>query len=168
MESKKIELQNWYPLSLLDEIFNIVFYRIVKLNGDVLRQHIRGFNGSREISGWGIAYLVELRTRAGYSAIKEWEIPAIDFFVKPTTLKPASDVKAQSGYIAKLAADRGFGFIALDTGEQIYFHASGLLSGLKIEELTLGDFVTFLILPTPKGKMAVRVKRYAETYNPTS
>lgn len=59
----------------------------------------------------------------------------------------------------KNLTDRGFGFIAVD-GEQkdLFFH-SNELSGVKFEELKVGDKVSFEKADSPKGPNATRITR---------
>lgn len=59
----------------------------------------------------------------------------------------------------KNLTDRGFGFIAVD-GEQkdLFFH-SNELSGVKFEELKVGDKVSFEKEDSPKGPNAKNVTR---------
>jgi CspA family cold shock protein len=59
----------------------------------------------------------------------------------------------------KNLTDRGFGFIAVD-GEQkdLFFH-SNELSGVKFEELKVGDKVSFEKSDSPKGPNATNVTR---------
>lgn len=47
------------------------------------------------------------------------------------------------GIIKTLTKDRGFGFIRAETGQEFFFHKTGLLMGVRFEELTLGDRVRF-------------------------
>ncbi|MCX6761098.1 MAG: cold shock domain-containing protein [Candidatus Nealsonbacteria bacterium] len=59
----------------------------------------------------------------------------------------------------KNLTDRGFGFIAVD-GEQkdLFFH-SNELSGVKFEELKVGDKVSFEKSDSPKGPNATGITR---------
>ena len=60
------------------------------------------------------------------------------------------------GTIKKLT-DKGFGFIALPGGKDIFFHSSGL-EGVRFEELEVGQKVSFVEGRGPKGPRAEQVK----------
>lgn len=64
-----------------------------------------------------------------------------------------------TGSIAKVIAERGFGFIAGDDGKQYFFHRDGLTPPLAFDELAGGEKVTFEIEANPKGPRATRVAR---------
>jgi cold shock protein len=64
-----------------------------------------------------------------------------------------------SGSIARVIAERGFGFIAGDDGKQYFFHRDGLTSGLIFDDLAGGEKVTFEIEANPKGPRATQVRR---------
>ncbi len=57
----------------------------------------------------------------------------------------------------KRLTDRGFGFIENESGEDIFFHMSGL-EGVTFEELREGQRVTFEEGQGPKGKRAEKVR----------
>lgn len=61
------------------------------------------------------------------------------------------------GTIKKLT-DKNFGFIARDSGDDLFFHANSL-DGISFDQLREGDSVTFEIEKTPKGNAAVNVKK---------
>lgn len=62
----------------------------------------------------------------------------------------------QTGTIKRLT-DKGFGFIAPETGDKdLFFHASSL-QGVMYDELKEGDAVSFDVEETPKGMNAVNV-----------
>jgi len=61
------------------------------------------------------------------------------------------------GTIKKLVADRGFGFINGDDGNDIFFHVSAL-DGIAIEELSEGQSVTYREGQGPKGPRAENVQ----------
>ncbi len=61
------------------------------------------------------------------------------------------------GTIKKLT-DKNFGFIAQESGDDLFFHANNL-DGVSFEELREGDAVMFEVEETPKGKAAVNVKK---------
>ncbi|MBI2411230.1 MAG: cold shock domain-containing protein [Candidatus Kerfeldbacteria bacterium] len=59
----------------------------------------------------------------------------------------------------KTLADRGFGFISVEGQEkEVFFHSSSLV-GVKFEELSQGDFVSFEIEQSDKGPRAINVQR---------
>ncbi len=60
------------------------------------------------------------------------------------------------GTIKKLT-DKGFGFIALPGGKDIFFHSSNL-EGVRYEELYEGQSVSFVEGRGPKGPRAEQVK----------
>lgn len=60
------------------------------------------------------------------------------------------------GTIKKLT-DKGFGFIALGNGKDIFFH-SGDLEGVRYDELQEGQKVSFVEGRGPKGPRAEHVK----------
>jgi CspA family cold shock protein len=61
------------------------------------------------------------------------------------------------GTIKKLT-DKNFGFIAVDGGKDLFFHANELV-GVSFDELKEGDAVTFETSDTPKGPAAVKVSK---------
>jgi len=54
--------------------------------------------------------------------------------------------------------EKNFGFIAMDSGDEVFFHANNL-DGVSFSELNEGDKVSFEVEETPKGKAAVNVKK---------
>jgi CspA family cold shock protein len=60
------------------------------------------------------------------------------------------------GKIKKLT-DKGFGFIATDSGKDIFFHMSNL-EGVRFDELQEGQRVTYTEGSGPKGPRAENVK----------
>ena len=58
----------------------------------------------------------------------------------------------------KKKTDRGYGFIAADSGRELFFHSNGLV-GVNFDELQEGDTVTFETEDTDKGPAAVNVQR---------
>jgi CspA family cold shock protein len=60
------------------------------------------------------------------------------------------------GTIKKLT-DKGFGFIALSGGKDIFFHSSNL-EGVQYEDLHEGQKVSFVEGRGPKGPRAEQVK----------
>ena len=63
-----------------------------------------------------------------------------------------------NGTIKKLVSDKGFGFISIEGGSDIFFHSSGLV-GMTFADLHEGDAVTFDQEQAEKGPRAVNVKR---------
>ena len=65
----------------------------------------------------------------------------------------------QEGTIARLVAEKGFGFIKSDGMEKdLFFHANELV-GISFPELREGDKVTFEIGESPKGPNAIKVSK---------
>jgi CspA family cold shock protein len=60
-----------------------------------------------------------------------------------------------SGTIKKLVAERGFGFITADDGNDYFFHRSGTAD---FDRLDTGLKVTFVTEPSPKGPRATNVQ----------
>lgn len=60
-----------------------------------------------------------------------------------------------SGTIKKLVAERGFGFITADDGNDYFFHRSGTA---EFDRLETGAKVTFVTEPSAKGPRATNVK----------
>ena len=65
----------------------------------------------------------------------------------------------QEGTIARLVADRGFGFIVRAGGEKDIFFHSNELKGVEYKDLKEGDKVTFEVTEGPKGLSATNVSR---------
>jgi CspA family cold shock protein len=64
-----------------------------------------------------------------------------------------------TGTIKTLRAEKGFGFIKVDGGQDYFFHQSAI-QGEGIEDLREGDSVEFeLGQPGPKGARAESVRR---------
>ncbi len=61
------------------------------------------------------------------------------------------------GTIKKLIADKGFGFIDGEKGD-LFFHHSALENGTTIEELEVGQRVTYIEGSGPKGPRAEKVQ----------
>lgn len=63
----------------------------------------------------------------------------------------------QEGTIARLVADRGFGFIKREGEEKdLFFHANELKNA-EFKDLKEGDKVTFEVTESPKGLNATNV-----------
>lgn len=57
----------------------------------------------------------------------------------------------------KRLTDRGFGFIAIEGGKDLFFHMSSLLDA-RWEELSNGQAVEFDVGDSPKGPRAENVR----------
>lgn len=68
------------------------------------------------------------------------------------------------GKISRIIRERGFGFIAVEDGKDIFFHYSGL-SGGNFDSLVEGVSVEFDSEMGPKGPRAVNVKVESSTEN---
>lgn len=55
------------------------------------------------------------------------------------------------GTIVRLVRDRGFGFIRLASGEEIFFHATGV-TGYPFDSLQEGQTVSFDISQDTRGR----------------
>lgn len=63
-----------------------------------------------------------------------------------------------NGTITRVVADRGFGFIHAEDGQEYFFHRSGLDSSLDFDRLLLGTPGSFTVEPSLKGPRAGRVR----------
>ena len=61
------------------------------------------------------------------------------------------------GKIKRLVRDRGFGFITVEDGKDVFFHRSALAEG-DFDTLEEGASVEFDLEEGPKGPSAVSVK----------
>ena len=61
------------------------------------------------------------------------------------------------GTIKKVIRDRGFGFIAAEDGNEIFFHRSALV-GMNFDTLQEGSSVEFNSEKGPKGMRAIDIK----------
>jgi CspA family cold shock protein len=63
------------------------------------------------------------------------------------------------GTIVRLVRDRGFGFIRMENGQEVFFHATGSV-GIPFDNLQEGQTVTFDIEQDTRGRgqRAVRVR----------
>lgn len=62
-----------------------------------------------------------------------------------------------TGTIKKLMKDRGFGFIRMNDGKEIFFHRSECV-GCEFGALDQGQTVEFEVRDDPKGPRALNVK----------
>jgi CspA family cold shock protein len=65
----------------------------------------------------------------------------------------------EQGKIARLVADRGFGFINRDGEEKDLFFHSSELQGVDFKDLREGDAVQFEVSESPKGPNATKVSK---------
>ncbi len=63
-----------------------------------------------------------------------------------------------TGTVKKVVADRGFGFITAEDGQEYFFHRSGLDSSLNFEQLTADERVSFEVERSDKGPRARQVR----------
>ena len=71
-------------------------------------------------------------------------------------LQDGTDRMAE-GVIKKKLADKGFGFIDLGGGKDLFFHTSAV-EGVRFEDLKEGQRVSFTEGQGPKGPRAEKVK----------
>ena len=63
-----------------------------------------------------------------------------------------------TGSVKKTVADRGFGFITAEDGEEYFFHRSSVDSSLEFDRLAGGERVSFDIERSDKGPRAGNVR----------
>jgi cold shock protein len=61
------------------------------------------------------------------------------------------------GVVKKRLADKGFGFIDVGGGKDLFFHSSAV-EGVRFEDLREGQRVSFIEGQGPKGPRAEKVK----------
>jgi len=66
------------------------------------------------------------------------------------------------GKVKRLVADRGFGFIETEQGQDLFFHHSEL-QGTNIEELREGQRVEYEVGEGRKGPCATRIRIALQT-----
>ena len=59
-----------------------------------------------------------------------------------------------TGTVKKIVAERGFGFITAEDGQEYFFHRSGLDSSLSFETLAADERVSFEVERSDKGPRA--------------
>lgn len=64
----------------------------------------------------------------------------------------------QNGFIRRIVADKGFGFIEANGVDNIFFHREDMKDQSLYRQLKEGDSVTFLADQTPKGPRARNVE----------
>ena len=62
-----------------------------------------------------------------------------------------------TGTIKRLVRDKGFGFVAADSGDEYFFHSSAA-TGVRFDDLREGQAVTFEAGQGPKGPRAENVR----------
>ena len=119
--------------------------------------HVRGCGSLHPFPEAKAGTIVEGRL-VWYSAAIWWRWAAC--LVTQATFRPEAlqrmDVAMPEGTIKKLT-DKGFGFIALPGGKDIFFHSSNL-DGVEYEDLQEGQRVSFVEGRGPKGPRAEQVK----------
>jgi CspA family cold shock protein len=77
----------------------------------------------------------------------------------PRTAAPAGPSEGRvQGSVKWFNDSKGFGFIASDTGEDVFVHFSAI-AGSGFRTLAEGDRVEFDLVSGPKGKQAANVTR---------
>ncbi len=66
------------------------------------------------------------------------------------------------GTVARLIADRGYGFITTEEGKDVFFHRTSL-QGLEFDSLKDGQALEFEIEEGSRGPRAVNVKSPEKT-----
>ena len=66
------------------------------------------------------------------------------------------------GTVARLIADRGYGFITTEEGKDVFFHRTSL-QGLEFDSLKDGQALEFEIEEGSRGPRAVNVKSSEKT-----
>lgn len=61
------------------------------------------------------------------------------------------------GQVKKINSERGFGFIRMENGEDVFFHNSSVMDG-GFANLREGQQVTFETEPSPRGPRARNVR----------
>lgn len=62
-----------------------------------------------------------------------------------------------TGTVKKVVADRGFGFIVAEDGNEYFFHRGGIQAPLNFDHLVGGERVSFEVEAGPKGPRASQV-----------
>jgi len=63
-----------------------------------------------------------------------------------------------TGTVKKVVAERGFGFIAAEDGEEYFFHRSGVDNSMTFENIAAGERVSFDVERSDKGPRAAHVR----------
>ena len=97
--------------------------------------------------GWGIAGgALDASALAGPRSNRPRQREAV---------RSGKEVHNMSGTIKKLVAERGFGFITAEDGNDYFFHRSGTID---FDRLDTGVKVSFVTEPSPKGPRATNVQ----------
>ena len=67
---------------------------------------------------------------------------------------------SSKGTIKRIVSDKGFGFVADESGQEYFFHQSAC-ADMRFDELREGQAVTFEKGQGPKGPRAENVRRVA-------
>jgi CspA family cold shock protein len=62
-----------------------------------------------------------------------------------------------NGTIKRLVRDKGFGFVASDSGDEYFFHSSACV-GVRFDDLHEGQPITFDARQGPKGPRAENIR----------
>lgn len=63
-----------------------------------------------------------------------------------------------TGTVKKVVADRGFGFITAEDGQEYFFHRSALDNSLQFETLAVDERVNFEVERSDRGPRARQVR----------
>lgn len=75
-----------------------------------------------------------------------------------TTNNPNPQVRMASGKVKWFDNKKGFGFIVIDSGQDVFVHHSSIL-GAGFKTLNEGELVTFEVVQSAKGLKAQNVQR---------
>ena len=67
------------------------------------------------------------------------------------------------GKIKKLIRERGFGFISVEDGREVFFHRSAL-EEIDFDALEEGNSVEFNVERGPKGPQAVNIRKSSSEF----
>jgi CspA family cold shock protein len=67
------------------------------------------------------------------------------------------------GKIKKLIRERGFGFISVEDGREVFFHRSAL-EEIDFDALEEGNSVEFNVERGPKGSQAVNIRKSSSEF----
>jgi cold shock protein len=70
----------------------------------------------------------------------------------------SGEINMASGKVKWFDARKGFGFIAQDSGQDVFVHHTSI-QGSGFKTLNQGDDVTFDVIPSDKGLKAQNVQR---------
>jgi cold shock protein len=77
--------------------------------------------------------------------------------VSPGKTSIGAHMAAMNGKVKRLVAEKGFGFVLGQDGQEYFFHQSACV-GTKFDSLREGQAVTFETSQGPKGPRAENVK----------